>query len=67
MEKEKIIEKITFKVKQMSVYVYGRDYFLGDLVDARYLDNQLKPKVAAVVLEQEKMGTERVDVICWVG
>jgi hypothetical protein len=38
LAKEKIAEKMTFNVKQVPAYVYGRDYFLGDLVDARYLD-----------------------------
>ncbi len=43
--------------------MHGRDYYLGDLVDARYLERQFKPKVAAVVLEQEKMEVERADLI----
>jgi hypothetical protein len=64
LAKEKIIEKMTFKVMQVPAYVYGRDYFQGDLVDAVYLGHALAPKVAAVVLEQERTGIERIDIPC---
>jgi hypothetical protein len=59
-----ISEKMTCKVKQMPGLAYGRDYFLGDKVTAKYYSQVFTPKVAAVVLEHEKKGAELVDVIC---
>jgi hypothetical protein len=62
--KEEIIERLSFQVKQMPGLVYGRDYFLGDRVKAKYLDYELTPKVAAVTLQQEWNGEEKVEVAC---
>jgi hypothetical protein len=60
----KIKENLSFKVRQMPGLVYGRDYFLGDKVNAKYLDREIMPEIWEVVMEHERNGAEKVNILC---
>lgn len=51
-----------FDVLQAANAYYGKDYFLGDLVTARYLSTSFTQKVSAVNVSFEQSGNERITV-----
>lgn len=51
-----------FDVLQVPNAYYGKDYFLGDLVTARYLSTSFTQKVNAVNVTFDQAGNERISV-----
>lgn len=51
LEEEKKKESFWFEVIQTAACRYGRDYFLGDLVTARYMDVVRNKKIVSVKIE----------------
>lgn len=60
-EAEKV-EMLRFDVLQIPSSIYGRDYFLGDLVTATYEDITRTPKIQTVSVELEPSGKEIIDI-----
>lgn len=54
--------QFSFRVIQTAATAYGRDYFLGDLVRARYRDIVKDVKVQTVSISYERDGAEHVDI-----
>lgn len=54
-------ESLSFRVLQTPGCLYGRDYFLGDLVTARYADTSFAKKVQSVEMTVNPNG-ETIDV-----
>lgn len=66
LEEKQAQESISFDVIQTAACLYGRDYFLGDLVTARYDDIQVNKKIVGVNIviqgNREQVDLELADV-----
>lgn len=63
LEERQAEESFSFEVIQTTATVYGRDYFLGDLVTARYGDIERSKKIVGVrVVVQENRETISLEV-----
>lgn len=54
--------ELTFDIVQDGPYLYGRDYFLGDLVTATYDAISVTRKIQGVQIDYAKDGTENINV-----
>ena len=55
-------QSLSFSVLQVPNAYYGKDYFVGDLVTARYLGASFTQKVQAVNVTFDQAGNERISV-----
>lgn len=62
LEEFKAQENFTFQVIQTPATLYGRDYFLGDIVTARFKTVERDIKIVGVDIVVER-GVERIDVL----
>ncbi len=53
-------ETVDFKVLPTPATVYGRDYFLGDLVTAKYLSVTATPKITSIAVSLDRAGKEMI-------
>lgn len=54
------VETFDFDVLPTPATVYGRDYFLGDRVTAKYLSITATPKIVSMAIQVDKSGQETV-------
>ncbi|GAI16624.1 unnamed protein product, partial [marine sediment metagenome] len=63
LEERQAEESFSFDVIQTAACIYGRDYFLGDLVTARYGDIETDKKIVGVgIVVQENRDTISVEL-----
>jgi hypothetical protein len=62
LKKRQAEHQFTFGVIQDGPHLYGRDYFLGDLVAAEYDTISVTRKVVGVQIDYSKDGTEKVNI-----
>lgn len=55
-------KELTFDIIQDGPFLYGRDYFLGDLVTANYDTISVTRKVIGVQIDYQKDGNESVNI-----
>lgn len=53
---------LEFQPIQTAAYQYGRDYFLGDLVTARYQGITFQPKLFGITVHHERNAAETIEV-----
>lgn len=59
---QKAKDELTFDVLQVPQTLYGRDYFLGDLITARYETVTAVKKIQRVSIAMQADGTEQIQV-----
>lgn len=59
---QKARDELTFDVLQVPQTLYGRDYFLGDLITARYETVTAVKKIQRVSIGMQEDGTEQIQV-----
>lgn len=59
---QKAKDELTFDVLQVPQTLYGRDYFLGDLITARYESVTTVKKIERVSIAMQAEGTEQIQV-----